>query len=523
MSKEINGSRKPTKIKGLENLKNVDKSIFPSMPADSKERKEGEKEKPAVFKFPEKAKHDYLEWMEKDSKKNKRDEKEYLAVDKLENTVNENLKSLPATLNKVVSSMNYALDYIRSEAGGPGSKKLEKLLLRHLESLNGCIEIELQEALKEHKHNQILPEPKIVNGAPAINEAKEKSKGENETEKRIAISKFLWKKIESAIKEKFGAEAYFKRFITDEIIDRFVKELGGLFYVNEEGFVKSKNSSKKGVNEFGMKTEKFAQDYLKNISESIKTRKENKKSVSETEKPVSEKSKFKTKMEFVSEFGLGNLKKKYEDGEGSSFYYSEYSAETGQITIRVWYAGMNYSGEKKQDKIKIDLEKFREIMDEMKKPNGTEGKRTLKGMLGFRERKVVKPATATHLDAEEIAEKEMQKIKEGDKKRAKIREERRQKVLDDFAGVFGAEEFMEEEKEILEIYLEDAKEMVSFINNLDYEGEYGYRKEKVAVLREAELERFWDKFEQRILEEGEFAGEKLKKAMEYWKKMSVKK
>lgn len=194
------------------------------------------------------------------------------------------------------------------------------------------------------------------------------------------------------------------------------------------------------------------------------------------------------KKDFEAEFGGDEWTKERMDDEGSVLFIRNYA--NGKVNVRV-----KYFGQKRFSLLSVSVEEFKKIVVEMKKTSGTEGKRTLKEMLGFREERVEKPAIASSGIAPEKPEQEAET----------------------------EQEFTKDEKEILEIYLEDAKEIVSFISKLDYKGEYGYRKERVVALREAELERFWDKFERGISEEGEFAGEKLKKAMEYWKKMSAEK
>lgn len=481
MSSEINGLGKPTKIKGLENLKNVDKSIFPSMPAENKKRKEDKKEKPVVFKFPEKAKQNYLEWMEKDSKKNKRDKKEYLAVDKLENIVSENLKNLPVVSSKVASSINYALDYIRSEASGPGSKKLEELLLQHLENLNGRMEIELQEALNDQEHNQILPEPKLADGAPAISEAKEKSAKESETEKKIAVSKFLWGNLKSAIEERFGEKVYFKRFITDEVVDRFIKELGSLFYVNDEGFVKPKNTSENGLRDFRMKVGKFTKNLLKGIDESNKSRKK----IEKTEKKAEEgkngkeadivpKSEVAAKsvevsnkteeerdlrrMKFLEKYPIGT---RHYDEDGNILTIEGYvsALNSGDDRIEISYGKNGFA----EDTKKISRVKFFEII-KIYSENTASVSANENKVNNSAKSEVETTADLAKERSEEIAEKSMEKMKEDDKKRAERRDKRSREALSSEA--LDAErneieqEFTEKETQAMKIFEDGATDFV---------------------------------------------------------------
>lgn len=319
--------------------------------------------------------------------------------------------------------------------------KIDKTSLLSVDTGNEKDKNEKPESLNGHLEDMLL---EIANG-----ENKE-SKENKKIDEKTAISKFLWKKLEPAIKERFGEEVYFKRFITDEIINRFVKELGGFFYVNEEGFIKSKNASKNGLLDFRMKVGKFARNFLKDIDESKTSKKKTEEVESEVEiknkKPKSdEKAELKTKQ------------------------------ERGKVALKVAMEPVkdNLYDEAEKNKGKFSPEQIGKMLDEM---DGME---------------------------EEFSDDSRKTDQENEAKTK--------------------QEFTNEEKEILEIYLEDTKKMVSFVSNLDYEGEYGYRKERIPILREIELERFWDKFEREISDEGEFAGEKLKKAMEYWKKMFVEK
>ena len=302
MPREISGLGKLTKINSLEKLKDVDRPRFLSKPVESEEIEEGEKEKPTVFKFPEKAKREYLEWMERDGKKSKREKKDYLDMDKVEDVISKKLKYLPGTLKKGVSSANYALDYVRSEIAGPGSKKIEELLTQNFKNLNSHLEIVLQEALDEQPQKQILSKQDLVDSDRMKDDTKEKSEEKKETEKRIAVSIFLWGDLKSAIKERFGAGISFKRCITDDMANRFIKELGEFFYINEKGFVKSKKGF---FNEFTEEVKKFEENYLVDVDNAIEKTKKAKEKEKERITKIKESGELR-KRKFLEKYPVGS-------------------------------------------------------------------------------------------------------------------------------------------------------------------------------------------------------------------------
>ncbi|HAI73778.1 MAG TPA: hypothetical protein DCS28_04135 [Candidatus Moranbacteria bacterium] len=287
-----------------------------------------------------------------------------------------------------------------------------------------------------------------------------------EAKKRDNVSRFLWEELKSAIEKRFGAGMSFKRFITDEMANSFIKKLGELFYINEKGFIKSK----KGLfNEFAEGVKKFKENYLADIDNAIEKKEKVKEKKKEKEIKIKESGELR-KRNFLEKYPIG------------THYHSENS---GVLVIE------NYISALKSDKDRVEISC---------------------GKNGF-------PEETKKISRKEFFEMMKEYSKESAIASSGIAPENPESETE-----FNAEqEFTEGEKEILEIYLEDAKEMVDYINSLDYEGEFGYREDRVAVLRDADLERFWDKFEQGILKEAEFVGEKLKKAIEYWKKRSMEK
>lgn len=84
------------------------------------------------------------------------------------------------------------------------------------------------------------------------------------------------------------------------------------------------------------------------------------------------------------------------------------------------------------------------------------------------------------------------------------------------------ENFSEYELELIKIYKEDAEEMLEFIRNIDYVGEYGIKKEEVNDLIKVKTEMFWSVFLEEIIEENEFFnGKKNEKAFEIIKEELV--
>ncbi len=73
-------------------------------------------------------------------------------------------------------------------------------------------------------------------------------------------------------------------------------------------------------------------------------------------------------------------------------------------------------------------------------------------------------------------------------------------------------EFSPEELKIIEIYGQDAKEMLNFIENLNYE-ELGYEAQDIEQIKEMEKRRFWNKFKEDILNEGRISEEKIEEAI----------
>jgi uncharacterized protein (DUF362 family) len=69
-------------------------------------------------------------------------------------------------------------------------------------------------------------------------------------------------------------------------------------------------------------------------------------------------------------------------------------------------------------------------------------------------------------------------------------------------------EFSEKERKFLEVYKKDAEYMVKFIKEIDYIGQFGYKKEDVEKAIIYETNRFWSLYEKEILEEGYFENEK---------------
>lgn len=69
-------------------------------------------------------------------------------------------------------------------------------------------------------------------------------------------------------------------------------------------------------------------------------------------------------------------------------------------------------------------------------------------------------------------------------------------------------EFTEKEKKALAIYGEDAKEMISHIHNVDYEG-LGYETKDIQALIDMNIKRFWNKFKEEVKGEGFVAESKL--------------
>lgn len=84
------------------------------------------------------------------------------------------------------------------------------------------------------------------------------------------------------------------------------------------------------------------------------------------------------------------------------------------------------------------------------------------------------------------------------------------------------ENFSEYELELIKIYKGDAREMLEFIRNIDYVGEYGIKKEEVNDLIKVKTEMFWSVFLEEIIEENEFFnGKKNEKAFEIIKEELV--
>lgn len=101
--------------------------------------------------------------------------------------------------------------------------------------------------------------------------------------------------------------------------------------------------------------------------------------------PVVEKE-TTAKKDFEAEFGGDEWTKERMDDEGSVLFIRNYA--NGKVNVRV-----KYFGQKRFSLLSMSAEEFKKIAVEMKKPSGTEGKKTLKEILGFREKKVEKPET----------------------------------------------------------------------------------------------------------------------------------
>ncbi len=129
-----------------------------------------------------------------------------------------------------------------------------------------------------------------------------------------------------------------------------------------------------------------------------------------------------------------------------------------------------------------------------------------------RERMIIKP-TLDPGDLKVSLEEIITKMTDGriDSEKLKLIADKEEEYIKNI-GQEKETEFSPEELKIIEIYGQDAKEMLNFIENLNYE-ELGYEAQDIEQIKEMEKRRFWNKFKEDILNEGRISEEKIEEAI----------
>lgn len=78
-------------------------------------------------------------------------------------------------------------------------------------------------------------------------------------------------------------------------------------------------------------------------------------------------------------------------------------------------------------------------------------------------------------------------------------------------------EFTEREERIIEIYEQNARSILEFIEKIDYIGEYDYNEEDVPNLIKINKKRFWKKYAEEIRSEKKLPGKKIEAVIEFLK------